>query len=92
VVRRHDARDHAIAYTSETPPEKLPGEDLTKQPIKIILSSTCTGEDELKPTSRINFSKAFTIEHNIKVKKIGEVASDDFAWVKRYWKECMNLS
>lgn len=82
-VDRADACHHSIAYTSESPPDQLHGEDMDRIAIKI---NSRNGET-LRPTSRINYSKVYTIEHNLRVKDIGKVAEGYFEWVVRYYRE-----
>jgi len=61
------------------------GEQLNKYPIKI----NPRGGERLHEASRINFSKVYTVEHNLKVKSIGLVDDDYLAYVKLYWEEAM---
>ncbi len=43
----------------------------------------------LDPLSRVNFGKMYTVEHNVKVKNIGLVASGSMAKLKRYYEQIM---
>jgi hypothetical protein len=72
---------------STQPPNALPGENLVKYPIKI----DPRGNEQLHFASRINFSKVYTVEHNLKVKAIGVVPKEWLAYVKLYWEEAMGL-
>jgi hypothetical protein len=82
--------DHAIIYTGENPPREIQGEDpLTLRPIRVIPK---TPRDKLEKESRINYAKIYTVEHNVKVHFIGEVAKSsqhrliadfDAAWMKK---------
>lgn len=66
-----DQSVHTIVYSTEDPPEKLPGESkMLKDPLRIVLSSP---DDKLDPRSRINLGRMHSIDHNVKVKKIGDV-------------------
>jgi hypothetical protein len=65
---KHD--DHAIIYTTENPPEPVPGESLLLNPIRVIPK---TPRDKLEPQSRLNYAKIYTVEHNVKVLFIGQV-------------------
>lgn len=88
-LRRPDAEHHSVAYSSHAPPNTLPGENLSKIAIKINLES---GELPLHDLSRINFSKLYTVEHNIKLKKVGKIHPDFLAWAFAYCKESCGIS
>jgi hypothetical protein len=67
------AEDHAIIYTGSLPKE-LPGESkLFKKPVRVTGTSP---KDKLVDASRVNYSKVYTIEHNLKVCFIGEIHKD----------------
>jgi uncharacterized protein DUF6590 len=72
-------RHHSIIYTQDEPPEPLPGEVLTKKAIHVKAKHKGAG---LQPTSRLNYSKIYTVEHNIPVADIGEVEKEDIAYIK----------
>jgi hypothetical protein len=91
--------DHAIVYMSkdadESPPDEVYGENLSKRPIRIVPK---THRDKLDSESRINYAKVYTVEHNVKVWFIGEIAPElkrtlitdfDAAW---YAKRQMTLA
>lgn len=66
-----DQTVHAIAYTGDVVPAKLPGEtNMRKDPIRIVPVSPA---EKLDPRSRLNMGKIYPINHNIKVKDIGQV-------------------
>lgn len=66
-----DQTVHTIAYTGDLIPAKLPGEtNMRKDPIRIVPVSLA---EKLDPLSRINIGKIFPIEHNRRVKDIGQV-------------------
>ena len=65
------ADDHAIVYMDDPVPDPLPGELLSLKPIKLKAKSP---RHKLKPQSRINYAKIYTVEHNVKVLFIGEVS------------------
>ncbi|KAI9766177.1 MAG: hypothetical protein M1840_006744 [Geoglossum simile] len=80
------AEDHAVIYTDGYP-KTLPGETLSKRPLRVLPDSP---ELKLDPTSRINFGKIYTVEHNIKVKRLGEIAEEHMHLLKSYWAEVSN--
>lgn len=48
------------------------------------------GED-LKPASRLNLAKFYTIEHNIAIFPVGKISSRDVDNVRRYCSEVQGL-
>ena len=78
--------DHAVIYTDQRPPDLLPGENVSKQPIRVISSST----QRLAPESRINFGKPYAVEHNCKVQEVGMVADKDIHLLTSYFQQAMN--
>ncbi len=65
-----DPEDHAVVYTSK--PQYIEGEDrIIKKPVRIELKDP---KEKLDPTSRLNYGKIYTVEHNVKVFFIGQVA------------------
>jgi hypothetical protein len=47
---------------------------LNKSAIKVIPK---TPRDKLDPASRVNYAKIYTVEHNVKVQFIGQIAGSD---------------
>jgi Family of unknown function (DUF6590) len=46
-----------------------------------------SSREKLHPLSRLNFSKVYTVEHNVKVKSIGRISKMSMPNFKVYWKE-----
>jgi hypothetical protein len=73
--------DHAIVYIGQEPSEEVNREEgLTRPPIELIPK---THRDKLEPKSLINYAKIYTVEHNVKVLFIGQVArgsEKQFTW------------
>jgi len=73
------SESHAIVHMTDEQPEadapaELAGEGkLSNRPIRVIRK---TPRDKLEASSRINYAKIYTVEHNIKVRFIGEVAPE----------------
>ena len=64
--------DHAIIYSGKTAPQPLPGEpEFLKSPIRIVLKLP---HEKLLKESWINYAKIYSVEHNVKVKFIGQIA------------------
>lgn len=85
VVGRHDAEHHSLIHSTEAPPTLLQGEHLNNYAIKVDIPE---GAEHLHAASRVNYSQTYTVQNNVKVKKIGTVNADLMKWVKRYWKAC----
>lgn len=71
---------------SDAVPSRLPDETgMTKEPICVEPAP----DQKFSLTSRINFAKLYTVEHNVNVKNIGEVAEKSMVHFRRYWKEAL---
>jgi hypothetical protein len=70
------AEYHAMIYTGREVPNPLWGEQLVKRAVRMELSSP---EEKLDPTSRVNYAKVYTIEHNVRVCFIGKIHADSRA-------------
>jgi hypothetical protein len=62
--------DHAIIYTGSNP-SQFEGEILGYDPIQVLPKSS---RDKLDRSSRVNYAKIYTVEHNLKVGFIGWIA------------------
>ena len=69
------SEDHAIVYTSHDPPPLLETEQISNKfaSIRIIPQSP---RDKLEATSRVNYTKLYTIEYNVKVQVAGQIDED----------------
>lgn len=72
--------EHGIVYIGKSPPEpsthEMPrsGEQgMQQMAIRIDPDSS---DEHLEPSSRLNYGKVYTVEHNIKVRNIGMVNRD----------------
>ncbi|KAH7385015.1 hypothetical protein BKA64DRAFT_155812 [Cadophora sp. MPI-SDFR-AT-0126] len=65
------SQDHAVVYSSlDTEPQPLPDENITIGGFAIVLEEP--GET-IAPMSRIDFGKVYTIEHNLKILRVGRI-------------------
>ena len=65
---------HAIIHASSQAPSELKNEPkLSKKPVRVVLDNA--GE-KLRKESRVNYSKIYTVEHNVKVCFIGKIHKD----------------
>jgi hypothetical protein len=81
------AEYHAMIYTSRAVPSPLWGEQLVKRAVRMELSSP---EEKLDPTSRVNYAKVYTIEHNVRVCFIGKIHADSRATFETDFKAIDN--
>src|SRR6266487_2048568 len=80
-----DLRAHAIIHMKDNPPkEKYMGRRLDKEPLKV---NPDTPGAKLELSSLLNFSKIYTVEHNVKVKSIGWISEDSKPKLLAYWKQ-----
>ena len=84
--------EHAIIYTSRTAPSVIAaGEpnrgELGMRPASIRIS-TDYKEDKLDPRSRLNFTKIYNIQHNIKVKSYGRVHDRSLGALLQQFNDC----
>lgn len=78
-----DQSEHAIVYTGEKAPSRLPKEKkLTKDPIQVI---PVNGQ-QLHETARVNCAKTYPVEHNVKVSELGMVTDHDIRLLVAYWQ------
>ena len=79
-----DPHAHAIAYSGARPPPLLPGEQISKDPIKVLLASPT---DKFDPKSRINFRKVVHIDHGWQVKNLGMVDDTSLPKLNSYYRQ-----
>ena len=85
---KKDQDAHAIAYTSDSKPIRLPDEPkLLKDPIEINPVSRAGKVERLDAASRIDFARVRTVEHNVRVKHVGEVARKSLPYLRSYWSK-----
>lgn len=78
-------QDHGVIHTSVPAPMLLPGEYLNKYSIQVIPAA---GE-YLEPASRVNYGKAYAVEHNVKVMDIGMVMEGHKYLIQSYFDSAM---
>jgi len=83
VKRGLDQNAHAIIYTGEKPPKKLPEEKrLTKDPIQVVP----VGGHTLDALSRVDLAKGYPVEHTVEVLEVGSVSGGHLEKLVAYWK------
>ncbi|PSN72333.1 hypothetical protein BS50DRAFT_673127 [Corynespora cassiicola Philippines] len=75
---------HAIMYTGHYPPQPLPTEEPQRHnelpmgdPIRVIPDPSKPHYKKMDPMSRVNFTKLYTVEYNVKVSGFGQVDLND---------------
>jgi hypothetical protein len=69
-------KKHVQVYAGPTPPPLLEGERLRNKPVQIEIDPLT--EEGLQPTSRVDFSKVYTVNHNLKFCSIGKVKEEHY--------------
>ncbi|PQE22094.1 heterokaryon incompatibility protein [Rutstroemia sp. NJR-2017a BVV2] len=64
-------KEHAAIYLKSKGVELLPGEKLTIEPFPLILENEKNVQIDI--SSRINFGKIYTVEHNVRVLNVGRI-------------------
>ena len=77
--------DHGVIHTTISAPNLMPGENLTKYSIRVEPS----GSEALEPQSRVNYGKAYAVEHNVKVLDIGMVVEGHRYLIESYFDSAM---
>jgi len=79
-------KHHGIIHEDGAEPRKLRGEpDMGFTPIRIKLD---VATETLAVSSRVNYAKLITVEHNVKVFFIGRIAPGDFGKVEKAVDDC----
>jgi len=74
------SQDHVVIYTGRVP-NLEPGESSIVRRLVIQMERP---REALRPASRVNVLKPYTIEHNIPVAKIGEISGHNVARLREY--------
>lgn len=81
--------EHSIVYSSsQGEPPALPGESFKNYSIPVDV----VDNQPLHPASRINYSKAYTVEHNVLIKRLGKVQKGHIPYLIEHWKQANGLS
>jgi hypothetical protein len=82
------AQDHVAVVPEGGDVQYHPKEEaLTKTPMFIVVEDPSTGP--ISPMARINFAKVYTVEYNVKVRKVGRIVSDSIWRMDAYFMECL---
>lgn len=73
--------DYAAVYASDNTVQLQPAETLIKEPFPIIVENV---SESIHPMSRLNFGRIYTVEHNVKVLKIGRIPDEHHARLTSY--------
>jgi hypothetical protein len=81
------ASEHTIVYLTGTQPTYIPGEwerGMTKDPIEIVPKDAT---EIMHTASRLRLGKIHSIEWNVKVREIGQVAGNHMSKLVKYFRE-----
>jgi hypothetical protein len=81
-----DAKLHAAVFAENGRVKLAPGENMQKEPFPITFSDPFESLDAM---TRLNFSKVYTVEHNLKVHEIGQVSEKHLGRLHQYFVETM---
>ncbi|PGH12131.1 hypothetical protein AJ80_06852 [Polytolypa hystricis UAMH7299] len=87
-----DVSSHAVIHMEGCPPDlddRAAKKKLTKEPIVVRAGSSL---ETLDPNSTINFGKLYTVEDNLKVKKIGSIVETSMPTLLKYFKQSCGVS
>lgn len=77
--------DHAVLFRANIPPEPpFDDEDITRDPIAIIIEDA---EYYISPIARLDCSRIYTVEDNLKVAKVGRVHPNFLASLEQYYRD-----
>ncbi|KAH7081325.1 hypothetical protein BKA63DRAFT_503599 [Paraphoma chrysanthemicola] len=81
------ASDHGVIHSSIEAPNLIAGENITKYSIRV----QPTSNESLDPASRVNYAKAYAVEHNVKVLDIGMVVEGHRYLIESYFNLAMRV-
>lgn len=82
-------QDHAVIAPVGGSVQLHPKEQqLTKSPLFVIVEDQAVSIDAM---SRINFAKVYTVEYNVKIRKIGRICADSMKDLEDYFLESIGL-
>jgi hypothetical protein len=76
-------------YASDGKAQWSPDEGLEKTPFPIIVEDS---DENIDPRLRLNFGRVYTVEHNIKVLKVGRIPTEYLAALDNYFVQTLNVS
>ena len=84
----NDRKAHAVIHMTGERPTDLQDEHLmNKEPIAVDPASP---DQKLNKWSRLDFRRVYTVEHNVKVKNIGQVSKGSMPYLITYFKDMAN--
>jgi len=87
---RINVENHAIVYAAGSEPKLLPEEEsLAMGSFQIVMEDKSVTIDQ---SSRLNFGKVYTVEHNIKVRNVGKINKESLPRLKAALVKSMGVS
>jgi hypothetical protein len=87
---RINVENHAIVYTAGSEPKLLPEEESPGMgSFQIVMEDKSVTVDQ---SSRLNFGKVYTVEHNIKVRNVGKINKDSLSRLKAALVKSMGVN
>jgi len=87
-VTKHgvNPEDYAAVYPTSGKVKFKPGEkeSMRKEPFQIKIEES---DEKIDAMSRLNFSRVYTVEHNVKVKNIGRIPPDEVPRLIHYFRD-----
>ncbi|KAK0725760.1 hypothetical protein B0H67DRAFT_482022, partial [Lasiosphaeris hirsuta] len=82
-----DDKGSVVLYSADVePPEPEPEEGITRKPIAIIREDK---EQYISPLARLDCSRIYTVEDNLRVMKVGRVHTDSLPDLDECFRKCM---
>ena len=85
-----DRNNHTVIYMSGERPADLP--DLHLMDKEFIAVDPASPDQKLHRMSRLDFRRVYTVEHNVKVKNIGQVSKRSMPYLKSYFQDVANAA
>ena len=83
-----DRKAHTVIHMTGERPTDLQDEHLmNKEPIAVDPASP---DQKLNKWSRLDFRRVHTVEHNVKVKDIGQVSKGSMPYLITYFRDVVN--
>ena len=83
-LRPEDCKQHAVIYMAGERPTDLPDANLMDK--EAIAVNPASPDQKLHEMSRLDFRRVHTVEHNVKVKDVGQVSKASMPYLITYFE------